>query len=101
MKGTTRKAEGTISLFAHYRRAGQTASEGADERKIEVKTFDSPHAIVGVTLGKKIYQGQYNSTEVRVSVSLPCYPEEIDDGLAEAERLAKTHIGRLIQRIKK
>ena len=91
--------EGTISVFAHYRRAGQTAEEGVGQQKIAVKTFKSAHATVGVRLGKKIYQGQYNTTELSVSVSLPCYPEEVDAGLLEAERIARTHIGRLLGRL--
>ena len=92
---------GTVQLFAHFRRAGQTAQEGSAEEKIPVMQFKSPHAIVGITLGKMIYQGQYNSTDIRVSVSLPCYPEEVKEGLDEAQEIAHERIKSLMARIER
>ena len=92
--------EGTISVFAHYRHSGETSSEGVGEKKIFVTPFKSPHAIAGVSFRKKVYQGQYNSAEVGVNVSLPCYPEEIEDAIDEATKIASEHIGRLLKRFK-
>ena len=100
MMDRSKVVEGTISAFAHYRHSGETSSEGVGEKKILVLPFKSPHAIAGVSLRKKIYQGQYNSAEVGVTVSLPCYPEEIEDAIDEATKIASKHIGRLLKRFK-
>lgn len=97
----TIKTEGRISVRAHYRHAGETTGEATGEQLIEVEPFETEAAFVGVVLGRKIYQGQFNSSEVRVSVSLPCYREEVPEALDECQRLAHNKISKLIERLKK
>lgn len=95
------KIPGTVSVRAHFRRGGEVVEEGAGEQLIEVLPFEQPHGFASVTLGKKIYQGGYNTAEVRVSVSLPCYAEEVREALQAAERIAAENAARIAGRFKK
>lgn len=50
---------------------------------LEVRTFnDVPTATVNFAAGIKRNMGDFNSAEVRVSITVPTYLEEIDDAFA-------------------
>lgn len=50
-----------------------------DQRVIDVRKFESEPAYVRVNAGATRNTGQYESFRVDVSISIPCYPEEIDE----------------------
>lgn len=93
------KKEGRIRVRAHYRTAGETDREATGERKIDVGTFEGPTGSACVGFSRKVYQGQYNSAEVSVWVTLPCYPEEVEEALDEANRIAHSRISKLLKRL--
>lgn len=97
----TEKVPGTVSVRAHFRRGGEVIKEGTGEQVIEILSFEQPHGFASVALGKKIYQGSFNTAEVRVMVSFPCYAEEVQEALQTAERIAAENAARIAGRFKK
>lgn len=47
--------------------------------KIDIHKFITTPAMVEVTYGRKIMLKQYEPAEVRVSVTMPCYKEEVQE----------------------
>lgn len=56
--------------------------QSSSERKVlSVKKFLSEPAYVRVSAGQTINLGDYESQRVDVSITMPCYPEEVDEVL--------------------
>ncbi len=66
----------------------QTSSDCQD---IDVRVFHTTPATVSVTYPMKMTAG-YQSIGIEVSVSIPCYKEEVPQALDEAGSLAVAHM---------
>lgn len=56
----------------------QLQNESFDEEVISVPAFQGPVGYVNVDGGITKNMGDFNSVRVRVSISLPCYPEDTE-----------------------
>ena len=50
-----------------------------EEETLEVHKFQTCPAMVSITLGGTVNLGDYQSSRFSVTVSKPCYSEEVDD----------------------
>lgn len=73
--------EEVVSVHSRYAKDAHGAEH---KRVLRVRKFDSEPAYARVSVGETRNMGDYESLRIDVSVSLPCYPEEITDALAEA-----------------
>lgn len=72
----------------------QLQGEQYEEEVIAVPAFHSPVGYVNVDGGITKNMGDYNSVRVRVSISLPCYPEDTE--IRRAYQHASTLIDELL-----
>ena len=74
-----------------------TSTYGGEERsrneKISVRRFRVEPAYVRVNVGMTKNMGNYESLRVDVSLTIPCYTEEIDKVFAMAADKASTFMG--------
>lgn len=89
--------EGTIFTTTQYSKKGV---EENTETKIEVRRFDVEPAYVRANYGLTINLGNYESARCDVSVTLPCYVEEIPAAFDRAWEIAKAQIQTQVKSIK-
>lgn len=89
--------EGTIFVTTQY---GKTGEEKNAELKIEVRKFDVEPAYVRANYGLTINLGNYESARCDVSVTLPCYVEEVPAAFEKAWGIAKDQIKEQVKSIK-
>jgi hypothetical protein len=86
-----------LVVEAHYRK-GKETTEDTSEKDLEVREFAVEPARVGVEFSRTQNLGNYNSVKVSVSVSVPCYREEIEDAYGYwsdyAVRTAEAEMGK-------
>lgn len=80
-------AESKVTISSKYM--------GKDESKpkvIEVRKFDVEPAYVRVSAGMTKNMGNYESLRVDVSVSMPCYAEEVDKVIPVVADMVAGHL---------
>lgn len=73
----------------------ESGSEGAEEvveETLEVHSFVTATANVSVEMGMTLNLGNYESARVTVSVSVPCYKEEIEDAHEYARKWVESRV---------
>ncbi len=87
------------TVKSHYFGQGEP---GDSSEEIEVVTFpeDIEPARASVSLGGTLNTGNYESVKFHVSVSLPCYREEIGAALEEAQNIAETKCGEITRAVR-
>jgi hypothetical protein len=60
-----------------------------DETKIQIRPFVTDVAHVSYALGRTINLGNYESANVKVMITMPCYMEEIVDTYKEVRKLVE------------
>lgn len=60
---------------------------GFVEEPLGVKKFESTPALVSAAMGATINLGNFESLRIDVGVTLPCYPEEVKEGIEAALQL--------------
>jgi hypothetical protein len=88
---------GVVLVSAHYKKDPGKSKEYVVP--LEVQTFESPPAHVSVSIGLTHNLGNYESAQTKVSVTLPCYPEEIDEATDAAREKAEHYLGDLSEEI--
>lgn len=68
--------------------------EENESNQLEVMTFQVEPAYVRASFGLTINMGNYESVKCDVSVTLPCYVEEIPEALSVAQKLAEDEVSR-------
>lgn len=68
----------TRDAIAEVRKTMFGSEEVSDER-IRIRPFISNPASISVKAGVTINLGNYESGRVDVMLTMPCYPEEVDD----------------------
>lgn len=66
--------------------------EQFEEKNLEARVFATQPAVVTAKLGKTINLGNYESIRIEVGVSLPCYAEEVEQGINVAAEICGRHI---------
>lgn len=75
------------------------APEIKEEADLEVRTFEVEPAYVRGGYGLTINLGNYESARCDVSVSLPCYREEVKEALQVAFKLSEDAIQEQVSKI--
>ena len=77
--------------------------EEQEEEDIEVKGFVVEPARVGVEISRTINfgRGSFESARVGITVSVPCYREEIEDAYSYAKEFAASRIGEQVSKIRR
>jgi hypothetical protein len=85
-----------------YSESGTLKSEEPDEEAIEISVpaANVPLATVGCTANMTINMGSYESVKLGVSITLPCYVEEIDGAYKYAKKLVDLRLNKEVQDIK-
>ncbi len=63
--------------------------ETVEEDHIEVQPFESEVARVSVSKGLTVNMGNYESARVDVTLSLPCYPEEVVAAIGHVDKMVE------------
>lgn len=98
MTEETKLVPTTIRVSKTVAAEGKT-SESDDVDIIEIQKFATTPAIVTVEVPIKLAK-YYNSMGVTVGISLPCYKEELPQGITKARQLAMERIFEEIPKIK-
>lgn len=81
----------TVSRTVKIGKTGDEASSGEASEIIEVHKFATTPAVARVMIPiKKTHN--YNSAGLTVGVDLPCYVEELPEGLEKAYEMAKARL---------
>jgi len=78
----------TVKVFRAYTSSGALMSEDEGFEEIEVRKFEVEPAYISVNHGRTMNLGDYESARLDVRVSVPCYPEEINEALLYADKTA-------------
>lgn len=82
-----RAGQPTLTVERQYFHRGQPTSElSARNELMEVRQFLTEPAKVGCAYGLTINLGNFESARVDVSVSMPCYVEELDAAYTQAKK---------------
>jgi hypothetical protein len=82
----------TLMVRRTYATSGEVTGEETENSEIEVQRFLTDTARVSATASYKRNMGNYESAEVRYTVSLPCYVEEIADAFIRANDLVNEQL---------
>lgn len=95
----TRK-KSTITVRKHFRGKERVTPETEVSQEIEVFTFDTSPASVTINYGLTMNLGNYESARCDVSITVPCYTEEIDEALKWASEKVEERIKGEVRNIK-
>ena len=90
---TNKKVAKNSSVYVS-RTIGRGAVEQGDEGVLAVHDFVTQPAQVSVTVALNMNLGNYESAKVSVSLTLPCYSEEIDQAYEFAQKWAEERVGK-------
>ena len=78
---------GSIQVTKVWTEAGTRKDEKGEEELIEVKTFSGvPLATVGFNCRMTLNLGNYESVQIGVIATVPCYKEEMEDAFIAAKK---------------
>lgn len=92
-----KNAPAKLVVSRQYKKAGDKSWEDAappevKEETLAVHRFLTAPATVGIDLGLTINTGNFESARISVSVSVPCYREEIDGAYEWAKNFVEERI---------
>lgn len=58
-----------------------------EEQNLEARVFATTPAMVSAKIGRTVNTGDYESIRIEVGVSLPCYAEEVEQGITTASEM--------------
>jgi hypothetical protein len=85
--GVPPKESGVLHVFKQWKKSGEAVGEDVDEETIEVRVpfAGIPTATVGFNCKMTLNLGDYESVQVGVFASVPCYVEEMQEAFAETK----------------
>lgn len=83
---------GQVRVTRTFSKSGKLLEEGEDEEALTVRQFATQPAQVGILYNSTINLGDYESAKVGVTVTVPCYLEEIDAALDFATSKAEARM---------
>ena len=87
-----RRAETTVAAGHKRVRTTHLGSETESTEELDVQTFETDPAYVRVNVGTTKSIGEYESLRVDVSISMPCYKEEIETMIPKIADVAAEHL---------
>jgi hypothetical protein len=91
----TETVEAKMFVSRQFTKLGKPSKpEENESNQLEVMTFQVEPAYVRASFGLTINMGNYESVKCDVSVTLPCYVEEIPEALSVAQKLAEDEVSR-------
>lgn len=90
------------SVRRYFGRSGEAPEiEDSEDGEINVRGFLVEPARVGVELGRTINMGpgSYETSKVGVTVSVPCYREELEEAYEYANEFAKKRLSEKVRSI--
>lgn len=97
--GPREQVGGKIFVTIVHKVDGQESEEN-EEGELEVRRFETEPAHIRANYGMTLNLGNYESARVDVSVTLPCYTEEIPGAFKKAWEIAKEQIQEQVKGIK-
>lgn len=82
----------TLMVRRTYATSGEVTGEDTENSELEVQRFLTDTARVSATASYKRNMGNYESAEIRYTVSLPCYVEEIEDAFLRANEIVNEQL---------
>ena len=79
---------------------GQDEATDSDVKTIEIRKFVTEPAKVRFSYPIK-KSLEYQAAGIEVGVEIPCYREEVEDGLKEAASIVVTEVGKLLPEVDK
>jgi hypothetical protein len=73
--------------------------EEFEQQNIEVGVFATDAASAYAKVGRTLNMGNYESFKLEVGITLPCYLEEIQEGIDVAFTLASRKLGQEVRRV--
>jgi hypothetical protein len=92
--------ETTITVHRTVKLDGTDVDSASTQEKMKVHAFATVPAMVGVNLPIKISRN-FQSVGLEVLVQIPCYKEEVREGIEYAYKLAKERVMQEIPEIQK
>ena len=92
-------AHGKVRVSSRFTSSGELLAESESEDKIDVGVFVTTPAQVSVQYRSTINLGDYNSAQVGVMVTVPCYTEELDNAYAFASAFAERKMAKEVSEI--
>ena len=92
VKRRSRRKETTVAEGRLTVRVTSVGTEKESNETIRVQKFEADPAYVRVNAGVTKNVGEYESLRVDVSISVPCYKEEIDEIIPVVGDMASDHL---------
>lgn len=93
---TVQSVAGKITAYAHFSKSGKLIrEEETPPRTIQARYFATTPASVSASVGLTHNLGNYESVKVGVTVTLPCYSEEITPAIIEARGIAEDAVAEM------
>jgi hypothetical protein len=93
--------ESTVTVRRQFVVQGEEQDDAEEtDQVIDVHKFVTEPANIRFGLGVTMNMGNYESARVDISVSVPCYKEEMREGYAYARQIAETVIADEKQKLK-
>ena len=83
-------------VVATHGTVSEVENDKITQTKGKVLKFEGDPAVVRVSVGATLNTGNYTSLRLGVDVSLPCYPEKIEETFKKAEKFASHHLTQMI-----
>jgi len=97
-----KQVEGTVTISRRFAKGGVLLSH--DNNQEVVVTRQLPEGVrrasVTAECAMKLNLGNYQMATVSAMVTVPCVPEEVEEALAFAYKVAGDHVERLVKQIK-
>lgn len=90
--------EEKVWVDATYKRSDGSKKNANSEKVLQIRKFVSEPAYVKVSAGLTKNMQDFEFLRIDVSVTLPCYPEEVDAALEEAADKASVFVNDELER---
>lgn len=96
----TKSSSVTGTVSKSYKAPGSAPADDSVSEILAVHKFETTPAVVGLEQGMTVNLGKYESAKITVSISIPCYKEEIDAAYAQAQEFVEKRLGEEIKDLK-
>jgi hypothetical protein len=91
-----KKFEPKLTVHRTIKRLKTVLEDVETEEPLEILTYESEVGRVGITKGVTLNLGDFRSVRADVHLTLPCYPEEVDEVFEAVDEIVDS---RLVQEV--
>lgn len=95
-----KKIPTTVTVSRQFKTSAGEQPLTSEDETLEVHEFVTEPARVGLEYGLTLNLGNYESARIAVSVSIPCYKEEMEGAYDAAARWVESKIAQEVQDIR-